>query len=283
MNDSEIAFGAHAPSGLMARLLGITRALPPHGAGKTLGFALRRLATLLLAGRPLDVEAYGAKFRLFPYNNVCEARILFFPRQFDEEEREILASRIRPDFHFVDVGANIGGYALAVAALAGPSARILAIEPEPEMFGRLVYNVRLNPFGSVKALELAVADKDGEMTLFIDHFNRGESSLKIITTVEGKSVRVPARKLHTILSEERFARVDALKLDVEGAEDLILETFFAEAPASLHPGLIILQSTPERWNIDLIGLIEAQGYRRIAGTRNNIVYALDRPRAAPAG
>lgn len=272
MPDKDSPFGTYAPAGMVARLLKVTRALPTQGMGKTLGFALRRLATMLMGGRPLDVEAYGAKFRLFPYNNVCEGRILFFPRQFDEEERRLIGERIVPGFRFVDVGANIGGYALAVAAMAGPQGQILAIEPLPDIFGRLVYNIRLNPFANLKALELAVADKDGDMTLFVDNYNRGESSLKIITTAEGRSVRVPARKLLTILREEGVSRVDALKLDVEGAEDLILEPFFAKAPESLFPGLIILQSTPSRWQIDLLGLIEANGYKKIAETRNNLVY-----------
>lgn len=272
MPDNDLPFGAYAPSGLVARLLTITRALPAQGPGKTLGFALRRLATLLMVGRPLDVETFGAKFRLYPYNNVCEGRILFFPRQFDEDERALIAERITPDFRFVDVGANIGGYSLAVAAMAGPGARILAIEPLPEIFGRLVYNIRLNPFGTVKALELAVADMDGDMSLFVDRYNQGESSLKIITAAESRSVRVPVRKLGTILRDEAFERIDVLKLDVEGAEDLILEPFFRDAPERLYPSMIILHSAPQRWNVDLIGLIEARGYRRILETRNNLIY-----------
>lgn len=272
MSDRELPFGAYAPAGAVARILAATRALPVHGLGKTIGFGLRRLAMLLMGGKPLDVDAYGAKFRLFPYNNVCEGRILFFPRQFDEDERALILQRLTPDFRFVDVGANIGGYALAIAAKAGADARVLAIEPLPDIFGRLVYNIRLNPFGNLKALELAVADKDGDMTLFIDQYNRGESSIKIIRTAEGNSVRVPVRKLLTVLKDEKFSKVDALKLDVEGAEDIILEAFFADAPESLYPGLIILQSTPNRWQIDVLGLIEANGYKKIAETRNNIVY-----------
>ncbi|MCA0424517.1 MAG: FkbM family methyltransferase, partial [Proteobacteria bacterium] len=126
MSDRELPFGAYAPAGAIARILAATRALPVHGVGKTIGFGLRRLAMVLMGGKPLDVEAYGVKFRLFPYNNVCEGRILFFPRQFDEEERKLILERLTPDFRFVDVGANIGGYALAIAAKAGPDARVLA-------------------------------------------------------------------------------------------------------------------------------------------------------------
>ena len=83
-------------------------------------------------------------------------------------------------FTFVDVGANIGGYSLFVAAHAGPRPRILAVEPQPDVFDRLTYNIRQNPFGTVKAVACAVADKAGEVTLFLDARNRGESSVKIV-------------------------------------------------------------------------------------------------------
>jgi FkbM family methyltransferase len=88
---------------------------------------------------------------------------------------------LRDDFVFLDIGANIGGYALSVAAHAGPGARILAIEPQPEVYERLVYNIRQNPFATVKALDCAVADRDGEITLFVHHDNRGESSIRIVS------------------------------------------------------------------------------------------------------
>lgn len=272
MNDTQLPHGAHAPTGLIARLVDATRALPGRGIGKRLGFVLRKIAVLKLGRQPLDVESFGARFRLYPYNNVCEKRILFSPRQFDEAERELLAQRIRPGFTFVDIGANIGGYALFVAAKAGAGAKVLAIEPQPEIFRRLVANIGFNPFGTVKAMACAVADSDGEMTLFIDSENQGESSLKIITAGSRSSIRVPARRLLAILQEEGFERLDAVKLDVEGAEDLILEVFFAEAPEALYPGLIVLERAPERWQSDLPALLARRGYAKIAETRNNYVF-----------
>ena len=277
MADRDPPFGAFAPKGMLASLLQISRSLPSKGLGKRIGFALRKLATPMLGGGPIDVESFGARFRLLPYNNVCESRILFFPGLFDEEERKVIQSRMTDDFRFIDVGANIGGYSLFVAAHAGPRARILAIEPMPEIFNRLVANIRLNPFGTIKALALAVADKDEERTLFIDRSNQGESSLKIVTAAESTSIRVPARRLLTILHDEGFERLDAIKLDVEGAEDLILETFFADAPDALYPGLIVIESTPNRWQIDLMGLLAQKGYVKIGETRNN--YILERRRA----
>lgn len=271
-SNAQSSFGFHAPRGLVALILRATRSLGHGWAEKRLAFTLRRLAVALLGGRPLDVDALGARFRLHPYKNVCEKRILFTPQAFDAEERALIVQRIREGFVFVDIGANIGGYALHVAAHAGPHARILAIEPQPEVFERLTFNIGLNHFATVKALACAVTDRPGPVSLFLHRLNKGEASVKIISGTEGASVRVEGRSLLDIVSDEGFAHIDAMKLDVEGAEDLILEPYFRAAPPALWPGLIVLERGSARWSIDLPALIEAQGYRRIATTRNNLIF-----------
>lgn len=262
-------FGTYAARGMVATLLGWTRTMPASWLGKRLGFLLRRIAISRLKGNPVDAESLGARFRLYPYNNVCEKRILFSPRDFDETERNLLASRLHPHFVFLDIGANIGGYALAVAAQAGPRARILAIEPQPEVFERLIYNIRVNPFGTVKALGVAVADRDGELTLFLDPRNKGEASVKIVSADHARQVRVAARTLLGIAQDERFDHIDAIKLDVEGAEDMILKQFFTQAPTALWPKLIIVERGEDRWSFDLLGFLAERGYAAIGGTRNN--------------
>ena len=266
-------FGSFAPTGTVSTLLRLTRSLPDSWLGKRLAFTLRRLAVMRLQGNPVDTSALGARMRLFPYNNVCEKRILFTPQYFDAEERALIEARMKDEFHFVDIGANIGGYALFVAGIAGQSARILALEPQPDIFERLAYNIGLNPFGTVKAIACAVADKDGELTLFVDKNNSGESSVKIVSGVPGASnIRVPAKRLMTLLAEENFKRIDAIKLDVEGAEDLILETFFKDAPQDLWPKLLLIERGGTRWSIDVPTLLRKSGYQLIATTRNNQIY-----------
>lgn len=269
MNDNLPPYGAYAATGAVASIIRMTRALPSSWLAKRCGFVLRRIAIALLRGKPVDTESIGAKFRLYPYNNVCEKRILFSPRDFDQIERDLLATRFHPTFTFLDIGANIGGYSLFVAAKAGPQARIIAIEPQPEVFGQLSYNIRLNPFGNVKAIEAAVADRSGELTLFLDPKNKGEASVKIVSADESRQVKVPARTLLDIATAEGLDHIDAIKLDVEGAEDIILKRFFMEAPETLWPKLIIVERGEERWGIDLLGLLRERGYRAIGETRNN--------------
>ena len=263
------AFGRHAPGGLVARLLAATRRCAPGWLGKRAAFVLRDIAVRALRGRPLDVEALGARMRLYPYNNVCEKRILFTPQFFDPDERKLLATHLSGDFIFIDVGANIGGYTLFAAALAGPRARILAIEPQPEIYERLVYNIRQNGFAQVKAVECALADKDGDVTLFIDPDNRGGTSMRIVAPEgRGGQLRVRARALAALVAEEGFDRIDAIKLDVEGAEDLILEPFFAAAPQAVWPKLLLVENGGEAGESALQKMLVSRGYAITLRTGN---------------
>ncbi|WP_342151298.1 FkbM family methyltransferase [Methylorubrum sp. SB2] len=272
MKDSQ-PYGTYAPTGLVARIAQRTQTLDEHSwRGRRMAMLLRRIAISLLGGQPLDVERYGARMRLHPYNNNCEKKVLFTPQFFDSEERAILKARLKDDAVFLDVGANIGAYALFVAALTGPRARILAVEPQPDVFDRLTYNIAQNPFGTIKAIACAVADRAGELTLFIDPRNRGESSVKIVGTHKSAAIRVPSVTLLSLCRSEGIARIDAIKLDVEGAEDLILEPFFREAPESLRPALLIVENGTEQWQMDLPALLEGYGYRRVARTRLNLVF-----------
>lgn len=268
-------FGAFAPRGVLARIIAWTRCAPDSFLGRKTAYALRRLGLRSLAGAPVDIESLGAKMRLYPDGNVCEKRVLFTPQYFDQRERDLLAGRICEGFRFIDIGANIGAYSLFVAAKAGPGARILAVEPQPDVFARLAFNIAQNPFGTVKAIACALADKPGELTLFLDPANKGESSVRILRSSTGATVKVPATTLLALLQSEGYERLDAVKLDVEGAEDLILEPFLRDAPEALWPSFIIIEDLRERWQMDLVGLLTQRGYRMLAQTRLNLVFERD--------
>ncbi|WP_306222777.1 FkbM family methyltransferase [Bosea beijingensis] len=268
----ERPFGTFAPKAYLARIIARTRGASDSFLGRKIAYALRRLGLRALDGAPVDIESLGAKMRLYPDGNVCEKRVLFTPQYFDAVERGLLASRLREGFTFIDIGANIGAYSLFVAARAGRGARILAVEPQPEIFARLAFNIAQNPFGTVKAVACALADKPGELTLFIDPTNRGESSVRILNSSAGASVKVPAMTLLSLVEGEGYDRIDAIKLDVEGAEDLILEPFLRDAPPSLWPGFVIIEDSRQRWQTDLAGLLERNGYKLVAQTRLNLVF-----------
>jgi FkbM family methyltransferase len=267
---SRRSYGDLRPNRFQAWVIARARSMPDSWLGRRLAFTLRRLVR---SGRrkPFDVTVFGLKMRLYPHFNVAEARLLFTPQYFDPKERAFLASLARPGFVFVDVGANVGGYSMFVASLKLPGSRILSIEPQPDVFDRLTYNLSLNPGLPVKAIACALSDRDGEMTLFLNPRNQGQSSVKVLAWDDdrGPSVAVPCRTLAGLLTSERIDAIDALKLDVEGAEDLILVPFFEQAPKSVWPRAIVIENERSRWKIDCIELCQEHGYRLIGETRLN--------------
>ena len=279
MDDAK-PFGAYAPHGFVRWAVDTTRGLPNTWLARRLVILLRRVVQNRLGGAPVDVEALGARMRLHPYNNVCEKRMLFTPDTFDPDELRILDERLDRasgatsgrDFVFIDVGANVGAYSLYVAGRAGSAARILAVEPQTHIYERLIGNIRLNEFRTIKAIDCAVADKPGDVTLFLDARNSGESSVKIVGSGAATGLRVPAKTLCGLVREEGFDHVDAVKLDVEGAEDIILEPFFGQAPPEFWPELIIIEDGRPQWQIDLPRLLESHGYRLLKRTRLNLVF-----------
>lgn len=283
--DCSSPFGFYAPSLLLAAIMRASRHCSASWVGKRCAFVLRALGLWLLAGKPVDCVSLGARLRLWPFNNVCEKRILFTPQYFDAAERALLHSHLKAnltgDLVFLDVGANIGGYSLFLSALAGPQARILAIEPQPDIFNRLVFNIQQTQGANVKALDCALSERNGHVTLFVNPKNQGETSMRLVNQEpQAREITVAAKTLLTLMHGENLNRLDAIKLDVEGAEDLILEPFFKEAPKAMWPGLLLLEYGHSRRFQELARMLGSIGYREVLRTKSNVAFVLDAPTRA---
>ena len=272
-------FGAYAPNAWRRAVIAFTRSRPDTYLGRRTAFAARRLA-FIPGDQPLDVKIDNVRFRLIRQGNLCEKRLMFTPQYFDAAELGIVKQHIAdwPAAHsgkpyiFLDIGSNIGAYALFVASWAGPDARVFAFEPQPHIHDRLRANVAFNALPTIAPQAIALADKTGEMTLHIDESNSGESTLKQLDGhITTASVTVPTMTLLDFASQKSLTHISAMKLDVEGAEDLILSPFFTDAPESLLPDLMIVENADIRWSRDIVAEAKARGYRVDQTTRMNLV------------
>ena len=82
--------------------------------------------------------------------------------------------------YFVDVGANSGFYSVMFAT-RNLAERIVAFEPDPGNYARLMSNLTLNGFVTrVDARRLALGDNKREVTLYEGaKWNRGKSSIAV--------------------------------------------------------------------------------------------------------
>jgi len=128
----------------------------------------------------------------------------------------------RPNDIVVDVGAYIGTYTLMAARRVKQKGLVIAVEPDPENFRLLLLNLSLNGIRNVMPIRVAVADVDGDTTFFVSKERPRSSVTRIPEDLENKII-VHAVKLDTIVGKLALPRIDWLKIDVEGAEALVLK------------------------------------------------------------
>jgi FkbM family methyltransferase len=279
-------YGACTVGPMAGAVIAFTRALPATWLGKRMSMPLRRPVINGLGGRGVDTTLWDARARLYPADNSCEKDALFTPQIYDTLERAMIGAAIdrksaaEGPFVFLDIGANVGLYSLFVAKRSGANrhnggARILAAEPQPGIVDRLRFNVACNPDFDISVAPVAVTDRDGEVELVLHARDAAGSRLDLgAESVGTEAVRVPARPLAALVAEAGFSSVDALKIDVEGAEHLVLVPFLSGAPQALLPRLIVIEDHSQSWPVDLYALFKTLGYREAARSRVNRLFQL---------
>lgn len=153
---------------------------------------------------------------------------------------------LRPGFTFVDVGCNKGDFCLAASRLVGPEGRVLAFEPHPENCRWIRKSIARNQYRNIDLYDVALSDTNG-----VAHLCLGETSGQHTLLGEGRTakrgfIEVQTRTLDHLLDDIGLSRpVDAIKIDVEGAEMHVLrgarETFIKNRGIvvllDLHPNL----------------------------------------------
>jgi len=287
------AWGECRPGGRGAFWLRVARSFPGGRPWSRFALLARRAARRHLTG-PVDTVVWGLRLRLFPDRSVSEARILFLPRSWDRAERRLLAKWARPGFTFVDVGANVGGYSFWVLSLVRASARVVAVEPNPDLARQLRFNVGVNRAQDrVRVVEAAVGAARGTGALAVDPRNSGEGRLVGAgerpdhaaardSTGAGRVAppTIPVRvvTLADIVTDAGLDRLDCLKVDVEGHEAEVIQPFLRDAPRGLWPRHLVVElKTGGRDGPRSAGLeawLVARGYRLELRTRLNGLFRL---------
>jgi FkbM family methyltransferase len=262
---SPAPFGAFAPNAAQAAIIRLAhRSRLKRGAFRPW---LSRLVNLMRAG-PVDVNYQGASFRFYHQASATERGALFNP-DYNLEELDFLRASTPAGGVFVDVGANVGTYAMVLARHVGANGKVIAIEPHPVTHARLAFNNAASRYAQTRLVAAAAGDADGELLIETDGDNLGASH--IVTGAAGAgAIKVPSLRLQRILDEAGVTRVDALKIDIEGFEDRALIPFFKDAPPSLWPAAVVIEHlSRNEWQQDCIADMISRGYREAGRTRSN--------------
>jgi FkbM family methyltransferase len=140
--------------------------------------------------------------------------------EYQRHEIELLCSLTRPGDQVLDIGANIGLFALYLSRAVGPGGRVIAFEPDPDNLALLRANLEINVCQNVSVVACALGTESGTAELFQSNENRGNLSFSDLGET-GKSITVPVRRGDEVLEELRV-HPSLAKIDVEGAEPVVL-------------------------------------------------------------
>ena len=142
----------------------------------------------------------------------------------EQKVKEIFLENISSGDVVIDVGANIGDYALIACKKVGDSGKVLAFEPLSETFSILQRNLQLNEITYCVPFQKAVGEKPGIVNLYksnasgtMGHLDSSLNGQNLIKKHETEVVTID-----DVLSSNHIENVHMMKVDVEGFEHEVL-------------------------------------------------------------
>ncbi|HEX7308388.1 FkbM family methyltransferase [Lentzea sp.] len=204
--------------------------------------------------------APGVSIELDPGGAMARASLI--AAGYEHREVEVLARATRPGGVFVDVGANIGWFSLLLG-LHRPQAQVWAFEPLPVTSQRLADNVRRAGCSNVRVIRAAAGRAAGTAGFVLTD---DDAFAHRVHRLEGSSGRSSVHTCEVTTVDERWheagrPRVDAMKVDVEGAETDVIagadEVLRRDRP-------LLMVETPTAESVRAVREVLApHGYRRL--------------------
>ncbi|HET6266671.1 MAG TPA: FkbM family methyltransferase [Acidobacteriota bacterium] len=191
-------------------------------------------------------------------------RILISPESrglgeaYEEACWKSLMKEVREGDTVLDIGAFIGLYTIAFASRVGPTGRVIAFEPDPDNYRLLLEHLRLNGVAErVEAIHAAAGE-----TVTIVQLSRDGSQTHVST--QGQDATVECKTVDSVI---RDAKIDVVKMDVEGYEEHVVRgaTKLLSDPQR-KPRLMYIEVHPYAWpnhgtsDRSLLSLLRSFGY-----------------------
>ena len=157
----------------------------------------------------------------------------------------------------VDVGSHIGLWSLVLSQAVQGAGKVVACEPADQAFRYLMRNIELNRIPNIFPNRIALSDKPGYARLYRD-VDASRNSLGNDPAREHIGFEdVPTETLDSVLQRLGVSHVDLIKIDVEGAEELVLKG----ARETLHKSRPVVLFEINRQATASVGLAASGAWR----------------------
>jgi FkbM family methyltransferase len=226
-------------------------------------------------------RAMGSRFfekRIYHYRMLLDledrgiSRTLLLFGERELEHKKMLERVLKPGMSILDIGANIGYYALMELGLIGPTGRLVAVEPSPSNVELLRRNLALNGYTGIEVHQAAISDQPGLKPFFLSemsNLNTFHDNGTGLLHLSGKTVDVRTATVPEIMNGRPL---DLIRMDVEGHEVEVINGLLPAIERGDMSPMIIFETHLSRYGADHdieapLRRLFALGYRvRLAGS-----------------
>ncbi|WP_432222966.1 FkbM family methyltransferase [Flavobacterium sp. TMP13] len=144
---------------------------------------------------------------------------------FEKEETDYLYQVLNEGDVFLDIGANVGLFALIASNLVGANGKVICFEPSPLTFARLAENVKLNDFKNIELKNIGLGETKDQLNFYLSE--NGHDAWNSFAPSQDnkleKIIQVPVSTLDIELQNVDKEKVSLVKMDVEGWEKFALK------------------------------------------------------------
>lgn len=156
----------------------------------------------------------------FPKKYLWDWKLEMLLYKFEKETVSVFKQIVKPGMTVLDIGGHIGYYTRFFSKLVGSNGMVYVFEPTKINFSLLQSNTK--QLNNVKLVNKAVGESNGQISFYQTFSNTGSHSL-LEPGVKSEKILVDCVTLDQFILDNNITNVDVIKIDVEGAEPLVLK------------------------------------------------------------
>ena len=228
----------------------VYRHLGIRGLSVAVYFAVLTTVARLLGKKTLVRSVHNYRLHLDTRDRGLSRTLFLFGKR-EIDHYRMLHSILRPEMKILDIGANIGYYAIMEALVVGPSGNIVAIEPMLPNIEMLRRNIDLNNITNIEVVHGAVSARTGTGQMFRSthsnlhtFHNQGTAA----SSLDSTPVDVPTFTLQDVAAGRM--QPDLMRMDVEGHEVEILGQLADLVERDVMSPTVIFETHLSRYTAD---------------------------------
>ena len=165
----------------------------------------------------------------------------------------------------LDIGANFGSFTAVASRKVGNKGRVISFEPGPAVYSRLLKTIESNNFENIIPFNEAVSGEDGHMSFYVHAKSAYSTMMELVggrMNADTKTIIVKSRTINDIISEIGDT-INLLKLDCEGAEYSILDSFDSKISAKILQIVMETHEVPNRNSGEIPIMLRNFGFKVI--------------------